>query len=90
MKISSHFEHSVKALATQHLKFIEDELTKRGVMLMKTEYAIHHPEEGFYLGCCLGLGFWSKLDPVGQPSAATFIAVEEAKDHVRLWEENPD
>jgi hypothetical protein len=31
-----------------------------------------HPEKGVYLGHCLGMHFWSKLDPVDQPAAVTF------------------
>ena len=31
---------------------------------------------GVYLGSAMGLGFWSKLDPVGQSSACTFDSKE--------------
>jgi hypothetical protein len=34
----------------------------------------------------MGLGFWSKLDPVGQDSAITFPNVREAKRVVKSWE----
>lgn len=43
---------------------------------------IVHPEMGIYLGNFMGLGFWSKLDPVGQPSAITFATESEAKEHM--------
>lgn len=37
----------------------------------------------------MGLGFWSKLDPVGQDAAITFQSVREAKRVVRSWETRP-
>lgn len=40
---------------------------------------------GVYLGSCMGLGFWSKLDPVGQPSAVTFSDKTEAEAYMRTW-----
>lgn len=49
-------------------------------------YVITHPENGIYLGCCLGMGFWSKIDPVGQPSAVTFPSVNEAEEHMASWD----
>jgi len=49
---------------------------------------ITNSELGIYLGNCLGLGFWSKLDPVGQPSAVTFDSEDEARNHVEIWD-NP-
>lgn len=42
-------------------------------------------EKGIYLGSCMGLGFWSKLDPAGQTSAPTFMAESQARDHVATW-----
>jgi len=47
---------------------------------------ITHAEMGIYLGSCMGLGFWSKLDPVGQPSAVTFPSIEAAREHMAFWE----
>ncbi len=41
---------------------------------------------GVYLGSCMGLGFWSKLDPVGQDAAVTFPDVSAAEDHMASWE----
>jgi hypothetical protein len=49
-------------------------------------YVIVTPEWGIYLGCCLGLGFWSKLDPVGQPAAVTFPTQQAAEAHMDAWE----
>lgn len=57
---------------------------------MNTEFVIVHPVEGIYLGCCLGLGFWTNLDPAGQPAATTFTSVEEAQQHINSWKSNPD
>lgn len=51
---------------------------------------ITHPEMGIYLGCCLGLGFWTKLDPVGQGEAVTFEDESDARDYVCSWDENND
>lgn len=52
---------------------------------------IYSEELGVYLGSCMGMGFWSKLDPVGQPCAVTFPTEEAAREHVTLWdcEETP-
>jgi len=47
--------------------------------------AITHPEWGIFLGHCLGLAFWSKLEPVGQPAAATFPSVEVAEQFMASW-----
>lgn len=49
-------------------------------------FVITHPEMGVYLGNFLGLGFWSKLDPVGQPAAVTFATEAMAEDHMALWD----
>ena len=46
---------------------------------------IYSEEDGVYLGCALGLSFWSNLDPVGQPSAVTFADESEADAHMRTW-----
>jgi hypothetical protein len=44
-----------------------------------------HPEWGIYLGSCLGLGFWSQLDPCGQTEACTFPSEAEARAVVEAW-----
>lgn len=41
---------------------------------------------GIYLGSALGMGFWSKIDPVDQPSAVTFPSAEEALAHAKTWD----
>ena len=51
---------------------------------------IVHPEWGIYLGSAMGLGFWSKMDPVGQESAATFDGLLEAKRQIQSWDCNND
>ena len=43
-------------------------------------------ELGIYLGGFWGLGFWSKLDPIGQPSATCFKDNADALDHIASWE----
>jgi hypothetical protein len=52
----------------------------------QTRYILHHPEMGIYLGSCMGMGFWSKLDPVGQSEAATFDNPEQIKEFMATWE----
>lgn len=50
------------------------------------EYIINSKQWGVYLGSCMGLGFWSKLDAAGQISACTFESPEEAQKHINTWE----
>ena len=40
--------------------------------MSQMRFVIYHPERGIFLGEAMGLGFWSKLDPVGQTHAVTF------------------
>lgn len=49
-------------------------------------YLIVHKEDGIYLGECLGLGFCSKVDPVGQDTACTFESIEDCVDYINSWE----
>jgi hypothetical protein len=51
--------------------------------------AIYSKELGVYLGGCMGLGFWSKLDSAGQESAVTFLDEEQAVAHMATWENAP-
>lgn len=53
---------------------------------MSFRYVITHPDMGIYLGNCMGLGFWSKLDAAGQDRAVTFASIDAAAQHVRSWE----
>jgi hypothetical protein len=48
-------------------------------------YVMYHEEHGVFLGICLGLAFWSKLDPVGQPAAATFDSPADALKFCESW-----
>lgn len=41
---------------------------------------------GVYLGSCMGMGFWSKLDPVDQPSAVTFDSAETIRNVMAEWD----
>lgn len=56
--------------------------------MMAQRVIMSHKQMGVYLGCCLGLGFWSKLDPAGQDAAWTFESIEQAKAGVATWD-NP-
>lgn len=49
-------------------------------------FVIADPEMGIYLGSWIGMGFWSKLDPVGQPSAITFDTPDEAEAYMATWD----
>lgn len=44
------------------------------------------PEDGIYLGCCMGLGFWSKIETAGQSSAVTFPSVADAEEFMAEWD----
>lgn len=48
---------------------------------------IVHPEFGIYLGSCMGLGFWSKLDSAGQDAAVTFPSQQDAEQFMGTWDE---
>jgi hypothetical protein len=43
---------------------------------------ITHPEYGIFVGECLGLAFWSKLDAVGQNTAAIFENELQAQAYI--------
>jgi hypothetical protein len=51
-----------------------------------TRFVVVHPEMGIYLGSAMGLGFWSKMDPVGQVEAITFPDRETAERVMRSWD----
>ena len=46
---------------------------------------IFHPEDGVFLGECLGLGFWSNLDSAGQPGAVAFDNEKKAEEFMASW-----
>ena len=54
------------------------------------QIVIYTKANGVYLGSAIGLGFWSKLDPVGQDAAVTFQSIRKAKRIVRNWKDKPD
>lgn len=47
---------------------------------------IYHEKDGIYLGSAMGFGFWSKIDPVGQPSAVTFPDQATAEAYMGTWD----
>lgn len=47
---------------------------------------VYHERDGVFLGSCMGLGFWSKIDAVGQLAAVTFPSVEAAEVYMATWE----
>lgn len=49
-------------------------------------FVIYTDAEGVYIGHCMGLGFWSKLDPADQPCATTFPTIADAEQHMAEWE----
>jgi hypothetical protein len=53
-------------------------------------HVLHHPDFGVCLGSMLGLISWSKINPVGQPSAVTFRSPAEAVDWTETWDSIPD
>lgn len=51
-----------------------------------TGYVIYNDENGIFIGECLGMGFWSKLDPVGQPEAVAFENTTIAYEVIERFE----
>lgn len=51
---------------------------------------LYHEDMGVYLGSFLGLGFWSKLDPVGQEVAVAFKDSKLAAEIMKSWENIPE
>lgn len=50
---------------------------------------IYSKDWGVYLGSAMGLGFWSNLDPVGQPEACVFENEAQAKKIMESWDTPP-
>lgn len=48
-------------------------------------YVIYSEIEGIFIGSCIGLAFWSKLDPVDQPAAITFPSEACAEQFMSTW-----
>ena len=57
---------------------------------MAKKFVIYDPEWGVYLGNCMGLGFWSNLDSVGQEYACVFDSIDQAMNHVHSWDSTKD
>lgn len=51
---------------------------------MNKRCVLYSEEIGVYLGSCMGMGFWSKLDPAGQDSACCFDSSDEVKQFIQL------
>lgn len=51
--------------------------------------ALYSEEAGVYIGSFVGLGFWTKLDPVSQNAVVTFESELEARDYMATWESGP-
>jgi hypothetical protein len=49
-------------------------------------FVLVHKEAGVYLGSCMGLGFWSQWDAVGQDHAVAFASQKEAEDYAASWD----
>lgn len=45
-----------------------------------------HDEMGVYLGHCMGLGFWTMLDDVGQDTAVCFDDEAAAREYIKSSE----
>jgi hypothetical protein len=56
---------------------------------MGEKIVIYSQEWGVFLGTCMGLGFWSKLDPAGQDVAVCFDNEDKAKAFIATWDEQP-
>jgi hypothetical protein len=50
-------------------------------------FVMIHKEFGIYLGSCMGMGFWSQLDPAGQTEAVTFPDQPTGISALRSWQE---
>lgn len=53
-------------------------------------YVLVHSEWGVFLGHCLGLYFWSKIDSVGQPACVAFESEREGLSFMVRLHENSD
>lgn len=56
----------------------------------KKRVVVVHPEFGIYVGSCLGMGFWTKLDCAGQDGVVSFEDEADARDFISGWEQNGD
>lgn len=70
------------AAEVEYQSWLVRDLHQQGVVIV-------HPKWGIYIGNLFGLGFWSKLDPVGQPGAVVFPGEQAARAHMASWEHQP-
>lgn len=49
-------------------------------------YLLVSQSMGVYLGSCMGMGFWSKLDSVGQTEAVTFDSPKTIQQVMAEWD----
>lgn len=56
---------------------------------MKQGVVLYSKRDGIYLGCCLGLGFWTELETAGQDAAVVFDDEEQARAHMASWDLPP-
>lgn len=52
-------------------------------------YILYTEDKGIFIGSFLGLGFWSKLDPVNQTHAIVFESKEIAEQLISEWLTHP-
>ena len=52
-------------------------------------YVLFSDEAGVYLGSCMGLGFWSKLDSAGQTHACVFESEAQVAVMLAAWDSQP-
>lgn len=57
--------------------------------MVNPRVVLYSEEWGVYLGNAMGFGFWSKLDPVGQTAAVTFLDEDEVRAHIATWDSGP-
>lgn len=53
------------------------------------KFLLYSEIDGIYLGFFMGMGFWSKLDAVGQEEAPVFDSKDDAWKHVISWDGTP-
>lgn len=72
-----------------------DGAVQMGLASMETEHmttgvAVIHPEWGIFLGCAMGLAFWSALDCAGQDCAPVMVDESQARAFIDQLRNIPD
>lgn len=52
---------------------------------MAQRYILTHPEYGIYIGNCMGLGLWSRMDNGGQDCVCSFDSAQTVLEYVGSW-----